>query len=288
MVRQLRPFPGMNRHKRWLLHLYYYGSLPYRRCAGWWRVVRSAAPVMILFYHRVADSVPNDWTMTNRQFVRQIDWLRQRFDLVSLAEAQRRIRSDGTKRPSVSITFDDGYADNCHTALPLLMREGIPCTYFVSTHHVLGGLPFPHDVAAGQPLRTNTLAQLKTLSAAGVEIGAHTRSHADLGSITDRTAMLDEMVTCRRELQTALDRPVRYFAFPYGQRENMTPAALGLAKEAGYHGVCSVYGGYNLPGGDPFHLRRIHGDPEFIRLKNWLSVDPRKSRQVPQPTQQWV
>ena len=67
-------------------------------------------------------------------------------------------------------------------AVPLLLKHQIPFTYFVSTDHVLGGEPFPHDVQAGRPLASNTLAQLRELAAAGVEIGAHTRSHADFGA----------------------------------------------------------------------------------------------------------
>jgi hypothetical protein len=49
-----------------------------------------------------------------------------------------------------------------------------------------------------------------------------------------------------------------------------------MAKQAGYEGVCSAYGGYNFPGDDAFHLQRIHGDDDMLRMKNWLSVDPRK------------
>jgi hypothetical protein len=49
-----------------------------------------------------------------------------------------------------------------------------------------------------------------------------------------------------------------------------------MARDAGYRGVCSAYGGYNFPGDDAFHLQRIHGDAEMIRLKNWITMDPRK------------
>ena len=51
-----------------------------------------------------------------------------------------------------------------------------------------------------------------------------------------------------------------------------------MAKKAGYAGVCSAYGGYNFPGDDPFHLQRIAGDGTMIRLKNWVTLDPRKLR----------
>jgi hypothetical protein len=53
-----------------------------------------------------------------------------------------------------------------------------------------------------------------------------------------------------------------------------------LARRAGYQGACSAYGGYNWPGDDHFHLQRIHADPEMLRLKNWLTIDPRKERSV--------
>ena len=76
--------------------------------------------------------------------------------MVSLAEAQRRLASGRNDRPCVSITFDDGYADNCDQALPLLIRERIPCTYFVTTRNVIDGKPFPHDVAVRPAARSRT------------------------------------------------------------------------------------------------------------------------------------
>ncbi len=270
----------MNFGKQLLLATYYYSQLPYRSLRRAQRAARGQAPVMVLFYHRVADTHPNDWTMPRGQFAQQIDWLHAHFDLLSLADAQERIAA-GNHRPAVCITFDDGYAENCDFALPLLLEKKIPVTYFVSFGHVAHGWTFPHDLAAGVALRPNSLDELRSLAREGVTVGAHTRTHADLGSITDRDELFDELVTSRDELAAAIDRPVRYFAFPYGQPQHMTAEAFCLARENGFAGVCSAYGGYNFPGGDSFHLQRIHGDPELLRLKNWLSVDPRKERKHP-------
>jgi peptidoglycan/xylan/chitin deacetylase (PgdA/CDA1 family) len=143
---------------------------------------------------------------------------------------------------------------------------------------VLSGRSFPHDVTAGQPLAVNTLADLRGLAAAGVEIGAHTRSHADVGSIASIEELTDEIVGSKSELEDALDVPVRYFAFPYGQHGNMTTTAFRVAYLAGFAGVASAYGGYNFPGDDAFHLRRFHADEQFIRFVNWMTLDPRKVR----------
>lgn len=264
--------------KTGLLGMYYYASLPWRLRLLAERERAGRAPVCVLFYHRVADDHANPWTCTNRTFARHIAWLRRRFDLISLEEAQRRLRGQTSFRASACITFDDGYAANCDHALPLLVRERIPCTYFVSNRFVLEQQPFPHDRLRGVPLAPNTLAQLREFAAAGIEIGAHTRNHADLGSVDDPDRLFDEVVTAGEELQAAVGRPVRYFSFPYGLPKNLNPRAFQLAFEAGYEGVCSAYGGYNLPGDDAFHLQRIHGDEGLLRLKNWMLLDPRKLR----------
>ncbi|MEX0818022.1 MAG: polysaccharide deacetylase family protein [Pirellulaceae bacterium] len=265
--------------KNGLLGAYYYATLPGR----WWANERAAragnAPVMVLYYHRVADHTPNGWTISNAQFRREIDWLEANFDLVSLDEAQRRIR-EGNSRAAVSITFDDGYAENCEQALPLLVRRRIPCTYFVMSHPILANESFPHDIAAGTPLRPNTLEQLGSLAASGIEIGGHTRTHADLGQITNEPELRAEIVGGRDDLERALGIKVRYFAFPYGLHQNLNAAAFRIAAEEGFAGVCSAYGGYNVPGDDAFHLQRIHADPELVRLKNWLTIDPRKVRRT--------
>ena len=268
----------MTTWKQFLLGAYYWATLPARRRAGSKRAAHQTEPVRILFYHRVADERPNGWTMPTATFAEQIAWLRERFDIVSLAEAQARVAAGFNSQPAVSITFDDGYADNMRFAVPLLVEQQIPFTYFVSTDHVIGGQSFPHDVKAGQPLSPNTLDELRELVAAGVEIGAHTRSHIDLGGDLPAVQLVDEIATCKRELEFVLGARVGYFAFPYGQHKNLSREAFRIAYEAGYEGVCSAYGGYNFPGDDPFHLRRFHADPEMIRFKNWLTVDARKLR----------
>jgi peptidoglycan/xylan/chitin deacetylase (PgdA/CDA1 family) len=266
----------MNIFKSVLLHAYYHGSRPYRCWQRARAISEHRCPVTILFYHRVADYGPNDWTMSNRTFVRQIDWLRENFDIVSLGEAQNRIRTSDSTRPCVSITFDDGYADNCSQAMPYLIKSQVPCTYFVTLGNLVSGEPFPHDTARGDSFPPNNLDQLKAMAAAGIEIGAHTRTHCDLGAVTDHEQLHDEVVTSGEELQRLVGNPVRYFAFPFGQYANLNPAAFQMAYDAGYEAVCSAYGGYNFPGDDAYHLQRIHADDDMIRIKNRATIDPRK------------
>jgi peptidoglycan/xylan/chitin deacetylase (PgdA/CDA1 family) len=262
---------------KWLiLNVYYHASQP----ARWWIYRRLAArrrmPIMAIYFHRVSDDGASPCTMPSQTFIRQVTWLRKNFDLVSFEEAQRRIRSKVSDRPAVHITFDDGYSDNCQVAIPWLIREGIPCTYFVTARNVLECQPFDHDLCRGLKMAPNTLEQLRAMARAGLEIGAHSYSHLDLGRLTDPACLRQELAVARDELRAAIGQPVRYFSFPYGLHENLSCLAFDMAAQCGYEGVCSAYGGYNYPGDDPFHLQRIPSVNEILRLKNWLTADPRK------------
>ena len=260
--------------KNYLVEGYRWATLPYRQLAMWSGRKHGTYPVILLFYHRIDDDVPNPWSMTNAEFTRQIDWLQAHFDLVSMEEAQWRIRS-GNDRPTVHITFDDGYADNCLHAIPLLIKRKIPVTYFVTTFHTTHQKPFSHDVERGQPLPANTVESLRAMSDAGVEIGAHTRNHVNLGCMNDPQEIFDEVIAASREMECLIEKRIRYFAFPFGQPENLNPAVFQLLKSHGFEAACSAYGGYNETGNDAFHLQRIHGDPSFVRIKNWMTLDPR-------------
>ena len=142
-------------------------------------------PVAILFYHRVAKTgCDNPWSIHLDNFKRQLDWLQSNFEMVSLADAQTRIRGPHNDRISVSITFDDGYADNSEFAIPELVSRKIPLTYFVSTDFVETGRSFPHDIKLGTPLPPNDIPQLQEFVRLGIEIGSHTRSHANIAAVS--------------------------------------------------------------------------------------------------------
>jgi peptidoglycan/xylan/chitin deacetylase (PgdA/CDA1 family) len=262
---------------KWLLlNVYYHASKP----ARWWIYRKLATqrrmPIALLYYHRIADDGATSCTMPNRAFLAQVAWLQRNFELISMEEVQRRLRSGVNDRRAVHITFDDGYADNCQTAIPYLVKERIPCTYFVTAASILDRRPFNHDLECGASLMPNSIEEIRAMANAGIEIGAHTYSHRDLGRLTDPVELYKELAVARQNLGAAIGRPIRYFSFPFGLHANLSCQAFALAAQCGYEGVCSAYGGYNYPGEDPYHLHRIPAVCEMLRLKNWLTADPRK------------
>jgi peptidoglycan/xylan/chitin deacetylase (PgdA/CDA1 family) len=91
------------------------------------------SPLIILIYHRVADlrSDPEMLAVSPVNFRRQMEFLKRRFPILRFEEDWT-----GHKEPAVVVTFDDGYADNLHEALPILEEVGVPATFFISTGNI--------------------------------------------------------------------------------------------------------------------------------------------------------
>ena len=239
---------------------------------------QARVPVTAIFLHRIADDYPNDWSMSINAFDRLIEWLEQNVDLVSTDEAQQLLRNGNRGRIAVNITFDDGYADNCLHAIPTLLKKKIPFTYYVTTDNVRSGQPFPHDKKNDQPLAPNSVEEIQAMADSGVEIGVHTRTHADMGKVLDPNEMDSELGGARRDLENWLGFAPKHFAFPYGMRSNMTTMSIQYLWDHGFSSYCSAYGGYNFPINEAFHFKRFHADPCLARMQNWLSFDPRWMR----------
>jgi peptidoglycan/xylan/chitin deacetylase (PgdA/CDA1 family) len=87
-------------------------------------------PVVVLIYHRVTTLAadPQLLAVTPENFRSHLQYLKQNYNLVRFED-----QWSDVKKPAVAITFDDGYADNALEALPIIEKEGVPVTFFVTT-----------------------------------------------------------------------------------------------------------------------------------------------------------
>ncbi|MGH8762477.1 MAG: polysaccharide deacetylase family protein [Nitrosospira sp.] len=95
----------------------------------------------ILIYHRV---LPQPDTLFPEEgdvktFDTQMRNLAASFKIIPFLDAVQGLRQGKLPPRAACITFDDGYADNAETALPVLQKYGIPATFFVSTSFLDGG-----------------------------------------------------------------------------------------------------------------------------------------------------
>jgi len=234
-------------------------------------------PAGVLFYHRVADTTPNAWSITNDNFVKHLDLISELATFASLDQLIDSQNQSSRNELAVAITFDDGYAENLDLAIPELIRRKIPCTYFVTTDHVENQLSFAHDLQRNEPLCVNSISEIRWMANNGIQIGGHSASHLDLGQPCSHSRLVTEISDSRKKLQDWTGQEIAYFAFPYGLVKNISQAAIDVVFESGYRAFLSAFGGWNFPGGDAVHLSRIHAACGTASLLNWLTMDPRKT-----------
>jgi peptidoglycan/xylan/chitin deacetylase (PgdA/CDA1 family) len=105
--------------------------------------------VIVLMYHEVAedDRDIEAWTVVKKSdFIRQMEYLHDTFQVVSLDEAFQLIeKGQAIHKPTAVITFDDGYAGNKRIVLPIAKSMKIPLTIFVSTRAVQEQIVYWYD-----------------------------------------------------------------------------------------------------------------------------------------------
>lgn len=170
---------------------------------------------------------------------------------------------------SVAVTFDDGFEDFYHNALPILSRYKIPATLFMVSNRIDQYNDWM--VNKGSPKRKLlSIEQLNELLKAGIVIGSHTRSHPKLSEISENSEQLDQEVgESKTELENILGISINHFAYPYGLYNN---AAVESVKQSGYLTACSTRSGFNRLNIDPFLLRRIevYGGDQLWQFKQKL------------------
>lgn len=100
-----------------------------------------SARLSVLIFHRVLplpDPLFPD-EVNARRFDEMCGWVKAWFNVIPLDSAVARLRDGKLPERAVCITFDDGYADNYHVALPILQRHGLTATFFIATGFLDGG-----------------------------------------------------------------------------------------------------------------------------------------------------
>ncbi|HXF46700.1 MAG TPA: polysaccharide deacetylase family protein [Burkholderiaceae bacterium] len=111
-------------------------------------------------------------------------WIRDWFRVLPLAEAAARLKSGDLPPRAMSITFDDGYADNEEVAAPILRRLGLHATFFVATGFLDGGNMWNDRV----------IEAVRACNAQRLDLGFLALGIASLDSMAARRATIDRIL----------------------------------------------------------------------------------------------
>ena len=189
--------------------------------------------VPILTYHNLGEQAKGRLVLAAASFREQMRYLKTNgYRVVSLADFVEfsRLNRQLPQR-AVVLTFDDGYRAFKDLAYPVLKELGFTATLFIYTDWV------------GAGRGALSWADLRELSAAGMDIQAHSKTHADL-----RRAQGETEAQYARRMQAELEQPQDLFnrnlgrrsqilAYPYGRWEE---GLLPKVKEYGYIAAFSV------------------------------------------------
>lgn len=179
------------------------------------------------------------------------------------AEAAQVAQAIVTSPTTVSLTFDDGTADQLQAA-QLLENNGLKGTFYVNSGRIGTG----DYLSAGQ---------LQQLQANGHEIGGHTISHADLtalGSAEQQHQICDD-----RTALTNLGLKADNFAYPFGA---YNASVEQLVRGCGYRSGRTVGGiscsgcdvAENIPPADSFAVQTpnsIKADTSLATMQSYVT-----------------
>jgi len=216
----------------------------------------SNAAVVVTF-HRVNNTTVGDGlTCSVEIFERCCRFFANHFRVVPLRHLVKKLEAGAPLNREMAITFDDGYKDNYEYAAPILKELGLQATFFVVSQFIDTDFVPWWDRGLNPTQPWMTWDQVGWLRREGFEIGAHTRTHANLGEVACAEAW-GEILGSRLELEEKLSTPIDLFAYPYGGENNISEKNREAIKAAGFRCCCSCFGGVNSMGTDPYHVRRI-------------------------------
>jgi peptidoglycan/xylan/chitin deacetylase (PgdA/CDA1 family)/glycosyltransferase involved in cell wall biosynthesis len=225
----------------------------------------------VLMYHRVGPDLPGTYrelTVSPGRFKEHMEWLKRNgYSTVGTGDwlAWRREGNPLPQKP-VLLTFDDAYEALVEHAFPVLKEYGFTGTVFVVTGEIGGENTWDRNEGSA-PIKCMSGEQIRHWSAEGIEFGAHTRTHADLTTLSG-SGLEMEVAKSRDDLAAILGAAPLSFAYPFGHYND----AARCCAEKVFQLAFTCDEGLNAPCAGPALMRRTMVKPRDSRLDFALRV----------------
>ena len=201
----------------------------------------------ILEYHQVTDEVFDpDFEVYNvppEEFAAQLDYLQaEGYTTITLQDFMRVVHGKGElpAKPIV-LTFDDGYADNYKTMLPILEAHSMTAVVYAITNE-LGKKNYM------------TLDELKDMQRRGIEIGSHTADHLPLTSL-DATTLRRQIHDSKIFLEWSGLQTIYSLSYPNGE---FNDKVIEILRQENYLTAVTGDAGLNTLETNPYELQRVN------------------------------
>jgi peptidoglycan/xylan/chitin deacetylase (PgdA/CDA1 family) len=228
---------------------------------------------IVLCYHALSPTWEADLSTTPERFRHHITLLLKRgYRCVRFTEAICSPR----RGKVLAITFDDAYRSVIEFALPILERLGVPASVFVPTDYIEGagvmhwpGIDHWLNGPSEGELTPMSWSEIRSLAAAGWEIGSHSGSHPHLTQLND-AELADELGRSKSACEAHVSGTCTSVAYPYGDVDGRVIAATAQA-------------GYATAGALPSRLD-ARGPLEWPRIGVYRADDDLRFRLKMSPT----
>jgi peptidoglycan/xylan/chitin deacetylase (PgdA/CDA1 family) len=188
------------------------------------RIPQARPLITVYCYHSIAGD-GWDFSVPLTEFKKQITYLTQNYDFISLSDLGDYLAGKKViTRPSVVITFDDGYADITSAGDFLKSLHIRPAVFVFSDPEHANR----RELGNQKPLLNRK--QILKLAGEGWEIGCHTATHPDMADLNP-VRIQAEIIDSKTRLEADLGIKINSLAFPKGVYDSKI---LGAARRAKY------------------------------------------------------
>ena len=199
--------------------------------------------IPVLSYHSITYDKKNPICISVEKFKEQMKYLKNNgYYTITLTNLYGYLMNNiQIPKKSVVITFDDGYENNYTAMFPVLKKYNFRATIFVITSFIDKNHAFM------------TSKQLLEMDKYGVDIESHTVHHDNLAMISNNK-QLKTLIQSKQYLEKILNKPINFFAYPYG---GYNKSAIEALKKAGYKMAFTTEGGWASKHNGVFSLHRV-------------------------------
>lgn len=199
----------------------------------------------IVCFHRVLPKEQYDqlninereFSVTTDFFSSFLEFLSKKYIFCSLDQA---LNEDNSEKNLCHITFDDGYQDNLKHALPILKKFSAPATIYISDGVISRNISSTSHMCTEKINEFLSWDEVKRLDNEElIQIGSHTFSHAKLSDLTDEQLVF-EVKNSKKNIEKALDHPIKHFAYPYGGKGTYSLKSIKAVKDAGFRSAATA------------------------------------------------